>query len=72
MTRTPTWKLVAMIAAAALVTGTLVGWWVGRVNADRELRGLALASELEATSLCANGLKLQQAQRFDRLVMLLE
>ena len=72
MTRTPTWKLVAMIAAAALVAGTLVGWHAGRVNADGELRSLALAYKLQAANLCAGGLKLEQARHFDRLVTLLE
>ena len=56
----------------ALVVGVICGCLIMRAVADQELRGLALAQELEVSGLCANGLKLHSTQRGDSLVALLE
>lgn len=65
-------KAAATVSVSALLIGIAVGWYVGRVNANQELRSIALAHELEITGLCANSLTLQQRQDSGRLVTLLE
>lgn len=63
---------VIAITLAALLIGVACAWIAGRTIANRELRSLSLAHELEITGLCANSLQLQGSQRGDRLVKLLE
>ena len=60
------------ITSVALLLGAGCAWFAERTIADRELRSLSLAHELEVTGLCANSLKLQGTQRDDTLVVLLE
>ena len=60
------------ITLAALLLGAGCAWFAERTIADRELRSLSLAHELEVTGLCANSLKLQGTRRGDTLVALLE
>ena len=63
---------VVAISLVALLLGASCAWFAERAVADRELRSLSLAHELEVTGLCANSLKLQGSQRGDTLVVLLE
>lgn len=63
---------VVVIAMAALLVGAGCTWFAARRIAEQELRSVILGHELEVTSLCANGLKLQDTQRGDTLAMLFE
>ena len=60
------------ITLAATLLGAGSAWFAARTTADRDLRGLSLAHELEVMSLCAGGLSLHRAQRGETLVVLLE
>ena len=60
------------ITLAALLLGAGCAWLAERTIADRQLRSLSLAHELEVTGLCANSLKLQGTLRGATLVVLLE
>ena len=60
------------ITLAALLLGAGSAWFAERTLAERELRSLSLAHELEVAGLCANSLKLQGSERGDTLVVLLE
>jgi hypothetical protein len=63
---------IIAITVTAFLLGAGCAWFAERAIADRELRSLSLAHELEVTGLCANSLKLQGNQRGDTLVVLLE
>ncbi len=64
-------RLIA-IAVVAFVAGASVAWAVVRDIADREIRSVALAHELETTGLCVNVLTLAESAESAKLSTLLQ
>ena len=61
-----------IVATVTLLVGAGAGWGLATLQAHRDIRSLALAHALAETNLCAGGLKLERAQKSDRVVLLLE